>query len=130
MAAGGALRPGLCGASPPVTWGIGVLGYAAVARAIAPRLRIVLAAGSMGAILSLGLLFPEQFHYRFSAGLALGATGVDQLWVFGDRYLPLAAAVFVIWIFTFARLIEARGLRRTLMDWRLHLWVLNTPVSR
>jgi hypothetical protein len=108
----------------PVAWSIGVFAYTGVARAIAPRNRIVLAGGSLAGLALLGAVLKAAFHCQFASGQTLEFTGADQLWVFGNRYLPLAAAVLGLWAFAFHRLLKTRGLWRTAMDVRLHVWVL------
>ncbi|MGA2591355.1 MAG: hypothetical protein ABSH32_15655, partial [Bryobacteraceae bacterium] len=77
----------------PVVWALAVLVYTAVARAMAPRYRIVLAGGALAGLALLGALLKTVFHCQWAAGQALSFTGADQLWVFGERYLLLAAAV-------------------------------------
>lgn len=108
----------------PVVWAAGVLAYAAVARALAPRNRIILAGAALAALAVLGELLNLFFKCQWASGQALGLAGVDQLWIFGVRYLPLAAAVLALWGCAFARVLETRGWRRTLMDERLHLAIL------
>lgn len=108
----------------PVVWALAVLVYTAVARAMAPRYRIVLAGGALAGLALLGALLKTVFHCQWAAGQALSFTGADQLWVFGERYLLLAAAVVGLWAFSFRRVLETRGLRRIAMDVRLHLCIL------
>ena len=108
----------------PVAWATAVLAYTAVAHSLAPRHRIVLACGSLAGMAVLGELLKRFFHSQFAPGQALGLAGVDQLWIYGDRYLPLALAVLQLWLFGFVRLLATRGLPRMLMDPRLHLAIL------
>lgn len=108
----------------PVVWALAMLVYTAVARAMAPRYRIVLAGGSLAGLALVGALAKTVFHCQWATGQALGFAGADQLWVFGERYLPLAAAILGLWAFTFRRVLETRGLRRMAMDLRLHLCIL------
>jgi len=101
-----------------------VLVYTAVARAMVPRYRIVLAGGSLAGLALLGALAKTVFYCQWAAGQALGFIGADQLWVFGERYLPLAAAILGLWAFSFRRVLETRGLRRMAMDVHLQLCIL------
>jgi hypothetical protein len=109
----------------PVVWAVGVLVYGRVARAMAPRYRILLAGASLAGLALLGVLLKLFFRCQWASGQAMGFSGADQIWVFGDRYLPLALAVLALWAFSFQRVLERRGLRRTLMDVRLHVAILS-----
>jgi hypothetical protein len=109
----------------PVAWAIAIIAYVALARALAPRYRVVLAGASLISLVLLGLVLKVAFHSQWASGQALGLSGADQLWVFGDRYLALALAVAVLWMFWFQGVLARRGLRRTLLDVRLHLCILN-----
>ena len=108
----------------PVVWAVAVLAYTGAARAMAPRYRIVLAGGSLAGLVLLCALLRSVFHCQWAPGQALGLIGADQLWVFGGRYLPLVAAAVGLWGFSFQRVFATRGLRRTLLDVRLHLAIL------
>lgn len=109
----------------PVVWGIGVLVYLRIARAIAPRYRPVLAGACLAALAASGLLMKALFQARWDSGPKLAFTGADQVWVYGARYLPLALALLLIWIFWFQAVLARRGTRRTILDVRLHLAILN-----
>jgi hypothetical protein len=108
----------------PVVWAVATLAYGRVARAMAPRYRILMAGGSLAGSAVLGVLLRLFFHCQWESGQARWITGADQIWVFGDRYLPLAAAALALWAFAFQRVLERRGLRRTLLDVRWHLAIL------
>jgi len=123
-AVGGLLAVSYVAHPLPVVWAVGVLAYGRVARALAPRYRIVLAGAALAGLALMGVLLKLFFRCQWASGQAMGFSGADQIWVFGDRYLPLALAVLVLWAFSFQRVLERRGLRRTLMDVRLHVAIL------
>lgn len=108
----------------PVVWAAGALAYSHVARALAPRYRIWLAAGSLAVLGLLGLSLKLLVPCAWEPGQAWLFSGADQLWVSSDRYLPLVAALAALWLFSLRRVFRMRGLRRTLMDVRLHLAIL------
>ena len=108
----------------PVIWSLAVLAYGGVARAMAPRYRILLAGGSLAGLAVAGGLLKLFFRCQWASSQVTEFTGADQIWVFGDRYLPLAAAMLILWGFSFQRVLKRRGLGRTLMDPRWHLAIL------
>jgi len=124
LAVGGLLVVSYVAHPMPVLWAIAVLAYGGVARAMAPRYRILLAGGALAGLAALGVSLKLFFHCQWESGQARWITGADQIWVFGDRYLPLAAAVLALWALAFQRVLEKRGLRRTLLDVRWHLAIL------
>ncbi|MGA2132479.1 MAG: hypothetical protein ABSH50_09315 [Bryobacteraceae bacterium] len=109
----------------PVVWAVGVTAYLRLARAIPPRYRAWLAGAAVAAMALSGLLLKLLFHAQWTSGPNLSFTGADQFWVFGERYLPLALAVLLLWVFGFQAVLRRRGPRRTLLDARLHLCILN-----
>jgi len=109
----------------PVAWAIATTAYLAVARMLQPRLRPVLLATGITLLALAAALLKVLLHAQWAPGPNLAFTGADQLWVFGDRYLVLAAAMLILWIFCFPRLAAKLGLRRVSLDVRLHLCVLN-----
>ena len=108
----------------PVAWATGVMAYREAARRMAPRYRAGLLAAALGALAAMALLFKTLLRGQWMPDQGLGFSGADQLWVFGPRYIPLAGAVLVLWALWFAGVLRERGVRRTLLDWRLHVWML------
>jgi hypothetical protein len=109
----------------PVVWALAVMAYTAVARRMAPRHRPALAGGSLAALVLLAVLLKVLIQCQWAPGQALGLTGAEQLWVYGDRYLILVTALLVWWALWFRGVIKMHGVRRTLLDVRLHLIILN-----
>lgn len=108
----------------PAAWALGVVAYYWMARAIAPRYRILLAAGAVAGLMAVALVLYARFYGRWSAGQFVAVTGAEQLWVFGRHYVFLTAALLGVWVLWFRRLLETRGLARTLLDIRLQLCLL------
>ena len=108
----------------PVAWAAGIVAYHWIARALAPRYRILLCAGALAGLGALALFLYARFESRWSAGQFVALTGADQVWVFGVHYIPLAAALLAIWLLWFQRMLDTRGSERTILDIRFQLCFL------
>lgn len=112
----------------PVAWAVSVLVYLHLSRRMEARERIVtLIAG----IVALGLLqtglmawFPHRWSLPELASLngLAGITGVEQVWLFGAKYLLVAAGLLLIWCTLFLERIDQGGF---LSDPAAQLWLLH-----
>jgi hypothetical protein len=108
----------------PVVWSAGILAYYWVARALAPRYRILLLAGAVAGLGALAVLLCWRFRGQWAPAQVMALSGADQTWVFGVHYIPITVALLGIWILWFQRMIAARGAWRTLLDIRFQLSLL------
>ena len=66
-----------------------------------------------------------RFSGTWAAGQVSALSGAEQTWVFGVHYIPITAAVLVIWMLWFQRMLDRRGTIRTVLDLRFQLCVLS-----
>jgi hypothetical protein len=81
----------------PVVWTIGVLAYLWLARRAGPDYQTKLLGAVLLAIVALRVVLSSTLVTRWSGQQITLITGVDQLWVFDDKYSPLAAGALLIW---------------------------------
>jgi hypothetical protein len=81
----------------PVFWTIGVLAYIWLARRSGTRNQLKLLGAALLAVVALRMALSSLLVTRWSGQQITLITGVDQLWVFDDKYLPLAAGTLLIW---------------------------------
>lgn len=108
----------------PVAWAIGVIPYVAIARAITPRHRILLAAAGIGVLALFRIALSTRLATRWSLQQALEITGVDQLWVFGPRYGVLAVALLVVWTAMFLHVARRGGMAPAFLGIPFQLFLL------
>lgn len=85
----------------PVLWALAVLSYAHLARPLPGRWRFVAFLASLACLFELRQLLMANFQSRWSwrdlvslSGV-VGLTGADQAWLFGAKYLLVAACLLV-----------------------------------
>jgi hypothetical protein len=127
VAAGVLLALALLAHAMPVAWALSVLAYRYLARRLQGTALVVLPVAAFAA-LSLLAAALSLFPHRWSpdglltvAGIA-GLTGVEQVWLFGPRYLLVAAALLVILFLLLLDRIDQGGF---LSDPVAQLWVLH-----
>jgi hypothetical protein len=112
----------------PLVWGILALAYAAVAERLNERLRVLLLPTAFSALIliqtGLTTLFPSQWSLGqlINAEGVLGMAGVEQFWLYGNKYLVIVAGVLVIWSALFLERLDHRGM---FSDPIVQLWCLN-----
>jgi len=95
----------------PVVWTTGVLAYLWLARRAGTRNQIKLFGAALMAIVAFGIVLGSTLATRWSSKQITLITGADQLWVFDDKYAPLAAASLLVWGLSLWRL---KGVWRSL----------------
>jgi hypothetical protein len=83
--------------SLPVGWAIGVAAYRAVAVRITPAQQRWLAVGCAAAIVGLRFVLGGMMTTRWFGLQILFASGLDQLWVFDDKYVLPLIGLFLLW---------------------------------
>jgi hypothetical protein len=117
----------------PVAWAASVLVYLQLSQRVEPRRRIVM---PIAGLIALGFLHAAlmEFPHRWSlgelaslAGLA-GITSVEQVWLYGSKFLLVAVGLLFIWFMLFLERIDQGGFLTDPVAqlWLLHLvaWVL------
>ena len=105
----------------PVAWAVGLFAYQRVAQALPPRRRVWLLAGALAGLALVGFLLSALFPSRRGADQVMSMTGADQLWIYGRGYLGVAVAILAVWALCFQRLLDSRGVERTILDIRFQL---------
>lgn len=108
----------------PFAWALAAIAYGYAARRVAIRRRILLAGSALAGILFVGAAMRVLYAARRAPDQVLAFTGADQIWVFDNRYVPLAAAVLALWAMALRQVVAARGIRRVLLDIRVQLCAL------
>jgi hypothetical protein len=111
----------------PVAWAASVLVYLHLSRRVEPRWRIVM---PIAGVVALGFLhaalmeFPHRWSLSELAGLngLAGITGVEQVWLYGAKYLLVAAGLLFIWFMLFLERIDQGAF---LSDPVAQLWLLH-----
>ena len=112
----------------PVAWAAAVLIYWHLARRWTGILRMALPFAALAALGLLAAILTQMFPHRWSlegivslGGLA-GITGVEQVWLFGGRYMLVAAGLLLIWL---TMLLERIDQDEFLSDPVAQLWLLH-----
>jgi len=111
----------------PVVWVAAVLAYVHLVRRIPSKLRPAMLLVGLAALFTLQALVMKFVPYRWSfqavsLGALLGLTGTEQLWLYGAKYLIVAAGVALIWSVLFLERLDQGGM---LADPLVHIWILN-----
>ncbi len=111
-----------------VLWIGAVLAYVAVWKVSGTWLRLALPAIGLAALLGLQTLIAAFFPFRWSLedlvtipGLA-GITGVEQVWLFGPKYLFVVVGLFVLWTHLLLRRLDRPAFFTSPL---VQLWVLH-----
>ena len=109
----------------PVGWATGALIYYWIARCLAPRHRILLLAGALASLAGLAVILCVRYRGEWAAGQASALSGAEQTWVFGVHYIPITVALLAIWTLWFQRMLDRRGVARTVLDIRFQLCLIS-----
>jgi len=114
-----------CTAHPfPVVWAIGVSAYAGIARWFPLNRGGLLAVSGIAGVALVRLLLTHRYLYTWSPRQLFFATGANQLEVFGMKYMVPFAALLLLWMLRFRRLVKAVGLRRMFASIPFQLWMV------
>lgn len=109
----------------PVAWAVGMLVYGRIARSLAPRHRPRLLFGALAALAAAAALLGALFETRREADQFMAMTGVDQVWIYERYYIAISVAILAVWVLCFQRVLETRGVARTMLDVRFQLLALS-----
>lgn len=112
----------------PVIWAVSVLAYLYLARLIPPHRRFALLIAGMAALGLLQQAVISRFPYHWSpedlmtlSGI-LGISAVEQVWLFGAKYLMVAGGLFLIWCTLFLERLDRGSMLR---DAVVQIWILH-----
>ena len=100
----------------PVAWMAGLAAYAAVARRLSPKSRILLTAASIAVILIVRLVIAATIPSVWTRQQMIYMTGLDQVWIFDTKYYVVMVALLFLWAFWFLRLLHMRSGRQLFAD--------------
>lgn len=80
----------------PFAWALGAAAYLRLSGALPPGRKPALLATSMAAVALLGTVLGQIFPSQWRISQAGGITGADQAWVYGGKYLFVAAGLVLL----------------------------------
>ena len=92
----------------PVLWAAAVLVYVWIARRLGPGRRTALVGASVLAIFILRIVTGTLWATRWSGSQLTNISGLDQLLVYDDKYAVIVAALLVLAVLRFVKLIRAK----------------------
>jgi hypothetical protein len=108
----------------PVVWAIGVSIYAEIARRFAPNRGDLLAVGGIAGVVMVRLLLTHRYLYSWSPRQTFFAAGANQLQVFGVKYMVPFAALLLLWLIRFRKLVKTGGIDRLFESIPFQLWMV------
>ena len=96
----------------PVAWAAALAVYFWLWRTLPPRRRGTLIIGSMGGIIALRLILSRTTMVRWSVRQISNTVGVDQVWVYDDKYLLAMGGLLLAWLAAFLTLSREVGFRK------------------
>ena len=108
----------------PVAWLGGSIAYAWIARKVRPRARPILVVSALAALLITRQVLVVHFATRWSSEQVVSMTGLDQMSVFGSKYLLLEFILLAIWLALFWSAVRRRGKLRMVFGIPLHLCII------
>jgi hypothetical protein len=110
-------------AIPPV-WAICILIYSRVADRLSWRARQALFLISAAGILALKWWITSRYQTTSTFHQVLESVAIDQVWVFGYKYIAISIGLAMLWSFLLLRMLDAKGVSGILGSKYFHLCVL------
>lgn len=95
----------------PVVWALGAAAYLVIARQLSPRRQLYLLGASVTAVLVIQQFLFARFHAVWTPLQVFGATGADQAFVYGPKYLVVMAGLLLLWLVWLRRILGESGIR-------------------
>lgn len=92
-------------------WGAGVLTYVYVARRVSEERREWLMAAAVGVVVLLRVFLEWRYNALSTSNQVLEMSGIDQVWVFGPKYIVVSVGLALLWGFLLLRLENQTGWR-------------------
>src|ERR1035437_5713975 len=109
----------------PVAWTVALLAYLWLARRLTPPKRALLMAASLAAIVAARVILTGMMAYIWLPQQTVEITGIDQLWVFDDKYLVPFLGLLLVSALLFVRLLHQSGARDVLSSPLFQIVVLS-----
>lgn len=93
----------------PVVWALGAAAYLVIARRMSPRRQLYLLGLSLVAVLAIQQFIFTSFHAVWTPFQVFGATGADQTFVYGPKYLVVVSGLLLLWLVWLRRILKASG---------------------
>lgn len=110
----------------PVVWALTILIYLKLAHSLSGRSRLLLPLAFFCALGLTSVFVTFQFPHGRQSSLTIpgiaSLTGVEQVWLYGPRYLIICAGVLVVWGALFLKRVDQGGL---ILDPVVQLWLLH-----
>ena len=90
-------------------WGAGVLVYVYAARWVSEERRVWLMAGAIVMTGVLRIVLDWRYETLSTSHQVLEMVGIDQVWVFGPKYIAVSLALGLVWGFLLLRLENVAG---------------------
>lgn len=94
----------------PPAWAICVFAYCRAADKLSWRSRQALFLFSALAILALRFWITSRYHTTSTFHQVLESTAIDQVWVFGYKYIGISIGLAMLWSFLLLRIFDAKGI--------------------
>ena len=108
----------------PVAWTIALLALVHAARRLTDTGRLALTGVGIVAILAARSALMAAWPARWFGSQILNATGLDQLWIFDDKYAWMMLGLAVLWILAGGTLLFERGFRAVITSVPLQCCIL------
>ncbi len=108
----------------PLIWAICVFAYIRLAEKLAARTRPFLFAAAVCGIVALRFAITTRYHTQSSIHQILEAGAIDQVWVFGIKYVAISVGLAVLWSFLLLRISHAKGIGGMVNDVSFQLCAL------
>ncbi len=109
----------------PVAWTVALLAYVWVARPMTPPKRAILMAASLAVMVAARALVTGMMSYIWVPQQIITITGIDQLWVFDDKYLVPFLGLLLVSVLLFVRLLGKSGARDVVSGLPFQIGVLS-----
>ena len=96
----------------PVVWTAGLLAYLFVARRVSERVRGIIMATWLSALVLFHLVIGHELITRWSLQQIAVSTGLDQVWVFDGKYYLVLMGLLLVWGLLFLDLMHRTGGRQ------------------
>jgi len=109
----------------PVVWAIGLAAYKLVAERLPHRMRGYLLGGVLLAMVVAHLIVAGRMASNWSARQITLISGLDQVWVFDNKYYLLMMVLLLFWVMLFLNLVRSSDARTVLASMPFQLSLIS-----
>ncbi|HJT01763.1 MAG TPA: hypothetical protein VJ756_21900 [Terriglobales bacterium] len=95
----------------PVVWAVGAAAYVMIARQMAEKGQLYLLCVGVAVLVVVQQFLFVRYHTLWSPSQIFGATGADQVLVYGRKYAIVTAGLLLLWLVWLRRLWKENGWR-------------------